>query len=146
MKLFLPSEPKNFLRSSARCDIVSSSVASIGMDALNCEASFRARKRPVRSSGTNALYLVEFSEHGLERNTFSAHESDKEKKCIEFCGRSSTHSIPEIIFSYSSHHGTFARFLARAIMVSFFSVAGSMLVMNLKCGLFEEDVGCSRQE
>lgn len=55
MKLFVPKEPKNFLRSSARRAITSSSVASMGIGALNCEASLRARKRPVRSSGTNAL-------------------------------------------------------------------------------------------
>jgi hypothetical protein len=42
--------------------------------------------------------------------------------------RVSTYSIPEIIFSYSSHHGTLTRSLARAMMVSFFDLAGSMFL------------------
>lgn len=42
--------------------------------------------------------------------------------------RTSTYSMPEIICSYSSHHGTLARSLARAMMASFFDVAGSIFV------------------
>lgn len=41
-----------------------------------------------------------------------------------------TYSMPDIIFSYSSHHGTLAKSLARAMIASFFDFAGSILVVR----------------
>jgi hypothetical protein len=38
-----------------------------------------------------------------------------------------TYSIPEIIFSYSSHHGTWLRFLAFLISCVFFDVAAIVI-------------------
>jgi hypothetical protein len=48
---------------------------------------------------------------------------------LEFTEGTNTYSIPEIIFSYSSHHGTLARPLARVMMASFFDFAGSMFLL-----------------
>jgi hypothetical protein len=49
----------------------------------------------------------------------------KRALCMVLCA----YSMPEIIFSYSSHHGTWFNFLASASSWAFFSIA-AILVDN----------------
>jgi hypothetical protein len=71
------------------------------------------------------IVAIVISEYLFTKNICLQSKAEREVEEEEGVG---TYSIPEIIFSYSSHHGTLTRSLARAMIALFFDLAGSMFL------------------